>query len=152
MSERRAQRQYGKLAEQGRRLASEREDLIAAGADPADLPVPMHPMPPRHGGPIRAISLDPMPSRGEMEGVVRRGHLRELARMWTIVAATCVGALAGCVTAAGTMLVVNQAMTWQTGIVLLAAAGWIILAALAAREARKLRRRARPAPDPTQAA
>lgn len=31
------------LAEQGRRLASEREDLIAAGADPAELVVPLHP-------------------------------------------------------------------------------------------------------------
>jgi hypothetical protein len=30
-------------AETGRRLASEREDLIAAGADPADLLIPIHP-------------------------------------------------------------------------------------------------------------
>jgi hypothetical protein len=31
------------LAEQGRRLASEREDLIAAGADPRELLIPLHP-------------------------------------------------------------------------------------------------------------
>jgi hypothetical protein len=30
-------------AEQGRRLASERDDLIAQGVDPADLTVPLHP-------------------------------------------------------------------------------------------------------------
>lgn len=34
---------YDDLAEQGRKLASEREDLLAAGADPADLVVPLHP-------------------------------------------------------------------------------------------------------------
>jgi hypothetical protein len=31
------------LAEEGRRLASEREDLIAAGVNPAELAVPLHP-------------------------------------------------------------------------------------------------------------
>jgi hypothetical protein len=31
------------LAEQGRDLASQREDLIAQGADPQDLAVPLHP-------------------------------------------------------------------------------------------------------------
>lgn len=33
------------LAEQGRRLASIREDLIAQGVDPGELPVPLHPGP-----------------------------------------------------------------------------------------------------------
>lgn len=33
------------LAEQGRRLASVREDLIAQGGDPSELPVPLHPEP-----------------------------------------------------------------------------------------------------------
>jgi len=33
------------VAEEGRRLASEREDLIAAGANPASLLVPLHPEP-----------------------------------------------------------------------------------------------------------
>lgn len=36
-------RYYRALAEEGRRLASEREDLIAAGADPTTLGVPLHP-------------------------------------------------------------------------------------------------------------
>ena len=31
------------LAEQGRRLASQREDLIASGVDPAELAIPLHP-------------------------------------------------------------------------------------------------------------
>lgn len=31
------------LAEQGRQLASQREDLIAQGVDPNDLPIPLHP-------------------------------------------------------------------------------------------------------------
>lgn len=31
------------LGEQGRRLASERDDLIAQGANPADLAIPIHP-------------------------------------------------------------------------------------------------------------
>jgi len=33
------------LAEQGRRLASKRDDLIAAGVDPSDLLIPLHPQP-----------------------------------------------------------------------------------------------------------
>jgi hypothetical protein len=33
------------LAEQGRRLASEREDLVAQGVNPADLAVPLYPGP-----------------------------------------------------------------------------------------------------------
>lgn len=32
------------LLEQGRRLASQREDLIAAGVDPADLLIPLAPL------------------------------------------------------------------------------------------------------------
>jgi hypothetical protein len=36
----------GDLVEEGRRLASQREDLIAAGANPADLAVPLAPAPP----------------------------------------------------------------------------------------------------------
>lgn len=33
------------LAEQGRRLASQRDDLIAAGVDPSQLEIPLHPGP-----------------------------------------------------------------------------------------------------------
>lgn len=32
------------LMEEGRRLASEREDLIARGADPTELPIPLAPL------------------------------------------------------------------------------------------------------------
>lgn len=35
---------YDELMENGRRLASERDDLIAAGVDPADLIVPIAPV------------------------------------------------------------------------------------------------------------
>lgn len=46
------------LAEEGRRLASAREDLIAQGVDPNELPVPLHP--------------DPLPPVGtEVHGIVR---------------------------------------------------------------------------------
>lgn len=38
---------YGKDLEQGRRLASEREDLIADGIDPAELLIPVAPENPR---------------------------------------------------------------------------------------------------------
>lgn len=39
------------VAEEGRRLASEREDLIAAGVDPTTLLVPLHPEPLYEFGP-----------------------------------------------------------------------------------------------------
>jgi hypothetical protein len=53
------------LAEEGRRLASVREDLIAQGVDPSELPVPLHP--------------DPLPPLGnEVHGVVRSGQVRTL--------------------------------------------------------------------------
>lgn len=38
-------RYFRAAAEEGRRLASEREDLIAAGVDPTTLIVPIHPEP-----------------------------------------------------------------------------------------------------------
>lgn len=38
--------EYAALAEQGRRSASERDDLIAAGVDPAELAIPIHPADP----------------------------------------------------------------------------------------------------------
>jgi hypothetical protein len=41
----REQRQRRRLAEEGRRLASQREDLIAQGVDPAELEIPLHPGP-----------------------------------------------------------------------------------------------------------
>lgn len=51
------------LAEQGRRLASTREDLIAQGVDPNELPVPLHP--------------DPLPPLGsEVHGITRDAQVR----------------------------------------------------------------------------
>lgn len=53
------------LAEQGRRLASIREDLIAQGVDPNELPVPLHP--------------DPLPTLGrEVQGITRDAQVRTL--------------------------------------------------------------------------
>jgi len=53
------------LAEEGRRLASVREDLIAQGVDPNELPVPLHP--------------DPLPPLGrEVQGITRDAQVRTL--------------------------------------------------------------------------
>jgi hypothetical protein len=53
------------LAEEGRRLASVREDLIAQGVDPSELPVPLHP--------------DPLPPLGnEVHGITRDAQVRTL--------------------------------------------------------------------------
>lgn len=53
------------LAEEGRRLASIREDLIAQGANPDELPVPLHP--------------DPLPPLGnEVHGIVRGAQVHTL--------------------------------------------------------------------------
>jgi hypothetical protein len=37
---------HAALLEEGRRLASDRDDLIARGVDPAELPIPLAPMEP----------------------------------------------------------------------------------------------------------
>ena len=42
-AEREVRNETTDLAERGRRLASEREDLIAQGIDPRDLDIPLHP-------------------------------------------------------------------------------------------------------------
>lgn len=53
------------LAEQGRRLASIREDLIAQGVDPTELPAPLHP--------------DPLPPLGNrVDGIVRSAKVQTL--------------------------------------------------------------------------
>jgi hypothetical protein len=48
------------LAEEGRRLASQRDDLIAEGADPAALDVPVHPAdwPPEDDQPGDALRVE----------------------------------------------------------------------------------------------
>lgn len=146
-------RTYDRLAENGRRLASQRDDLIAAGVDPAELPVPLHPVPP----------LEPRPSGrifdGPPVGPSQAQHLRELSRAWAIVALACVAALAGSVSAVGATLVVNNAVTWHAMVGAGAALMWAGGAVLAGTHASGLRRRAhdltrpqlRAVPDTTEA-
>lgn len=111
-------RKYVRLREQGRRLASEREDLIAGGADPADLIVPLHPTEPpsRHVG--RHAEL-PDPD-------VEKRHARDLARVWLVVAVACVAAFAGCIATAGAMLIVAQEPTWHVWAAATAGLGWFV--------------------------
>lgn len=135
-STRRAWRRHDRLAERGRHLASTREDLIAAGVDPHELPVPLRPVPPPGPRPGRVFTGPPAgPSQAE--------YLREISRAWAIVALACFAALAGCVAAAGAMLVINDALTWEA--MLAAAAGlmWSGGALLAGTHARGLIVRAR---------
>lgn len=108
-------RKIRRLAERGRRLASQREDLIAAGHDPADLPIPLHPIEPVK--PRR--SLRPVPDLDP-----QAEYLRQLARAYLAVAFACLGAFAGCVSAMGATLVVNPDPTWHTWFSLAAALGW----------------------------
>lgn len=140
MTTRRQRRQAERLAERGRRLASTREDLIAAGANPADLPVPLHPvMPPQH---VRGrVWVGRAPDLHEEQ------HLAALSRAWVIVACACVAAFAGLASATGAALVVNGSPTWHAmfmaGMALLWAGGAVwasIYAATLWRRARVLRR------------
>jgi hypothetical protein len=133
---RRQWRQHDRLAERGRLLASAREDLIAAGADPDELPVPLHPVPPPGPRPGPAFTTPPAgPSQAQ--------YLRELSRAWAIVALACFAALAGCVAATGAMLVINDALTWEALVGTGAGLMWSGGALLAAGHASGLARRAR---------
>lgn len=123
MTTRRQWRRFKRLSEQGRHLASQREDLIVAGVDPAELPVPLHP--------VKPLGVEPR----------SRGMEAALVRVWLIVALACVGAFVGCLVATGAMLVVNQAPTWHTAVSALAGVCWVIGAALAVGNARRIRRR-----------
>lgn len=134
---RRQWRTYERLAENGRRLASRREDLIAAGVDPNDLPVPLHPVPPSGSAPRDRIFDGPTPGPSQVE------HLREISRAWAIVALACVAAFAGCISAVGAMLVINDALTWHALLGAGAALMWAGGALLAGSHASDLRRRAR---------
>ena len=111
-------RKYVRLREQGRQLASRREDLIAAGVDPAELLVPLHTVEPasrraaRHAAqPFRVVTHE-------------QEIARDLARVWLIVAVACFAAFAGCLAAMGAMLVVTQAPTWHAWAAGIAAVGW----------------------------
>lgn len=127
-------RQHRRLAERGRRLASKREDLIAAGADPAELPVPLHPEPPAK--PRRSLRAVP-----DMDPQAQ--YLRSLATAYLAVAFACLGAFAGCVSAMGATLSVNPDPTWHTWFALVAALGWGAGMIYAAAHAGHLRHKAR---------
>lgn len=102
MTTRRQWRRYVRAAERGRHLASAREDLIASGVDPAELPIPLHPMPP----PGR-VMIGRLPDLHEEE------HLAQLARAWGIVACACLAAFGGSMSAMGAALIINDTVTWH---------------------------------------
>lgn len=144
MSTRRQWRQHHRLAERGRHLASAREDLIAAGADPAELPIPLHPVPP---GPIRGrvwvgpatlgLPAERLPIPAYQE------HLAALSRAWAIVACACVAAFAGCGSTTGAALLVNDALTWHSVVTASMAVLWAGGAVWAGIYAASLHRRSR---------
>lgn len=112
-------RKYVRLRERGRRLASEREDLIAAGVDPAELLIPLHPVEPPVPRGVARHAAQPF------RVVTREQEIaRDLARVWLIVAVACFAAFAGCLAAMGAMLVVTQAPTWHAWAAGIAAVGW----------------------------
>ena len=131
-------RKYVRLRERGRQLASQREDLIAAGVDPAELLIPLHPLEPpaprgvaRHAAhSFRVVTLE-------------QEIARDLARVWLIVAVACFAAFAGCLAAMGAMLMVAQAPTWHAWAAGIAAVGWFAAAAAAAVTTDRLYRSAR---------
>lgn len=108
-STRRQWRRYARLAERGRDLASAREDLIASGVDPAELPIPLYPVPPPGPMPGR-VWLGRLPDPHEEE------HLAQLARAWAIVACACIAAFAGCMSTTGAALLINDALTWHAAV------------------------------------
>lgn len=128
MTTRRQWRQWKRLAERGRKLASQREDLIAAGVDPDELPIPLYPLSPN----------DP-PPRPDRE------QYRQLSVVWAIVAVACLGAFAGCVSATGAMLVVNNDLTWHAWVSAAGGLGWFVGMVASAAAAGRMHARAREA-------
>lgn len=70
-------------------------------------------------------------------------HLRELARVWIVVAAACLAAAGGAISAAGGLLVIHDALTWHTILSLLTGVVYVCAVGGAAGHARNLYRRAR---------
>lgn len=118
---------HRKLVERGRRLASQRETLILAGVDPAELPVPLYPVAPPPPG------VDP----------VEAGHLRQLAAAWTITTCGCVTAVVACMTSTGALLVVHDGVTWQAMCTAGAGVVWLAGVVASSLHAFRLGRRAR---------
>lgn len=120
-------RKWRRLAERGRRLASQRDDLIAAGIDPAELAIPLHPMPP-----------------AEYQGATDLGEglrLADLTRVWALVAVACLGAVAGCLVAVGTALTVSGDVTWPVWLCVVIGVLWAGGAILSGAHALELHRR-----------
>jgi hypothetical protein len=112
-----ANRKYVRLRERGRRLASEREDLVAAGVNPAELLIPAYPDEPPTGRRVPRHADVPAPD-------IERQIARDLANVWAIVVVACVAAFAGCLAAAGALLIVSQDPTWHVWVAAIAALAW----------------------------
>ena len=113
------QRKYRSIVERGRRLASQREDFIAAGVDPADLLIPLHPAQPSRSRRSARHAQLPDPD-------VEKRHAADLARVWLVVVVACLAAFAGCVATAGVMLAVTQEPTWHVWAAATAGLGWFV--------------------------
>ena len=131
-------RKYVRLRERGRQLASQREDLIAAGVDPAELLIPVHPV--ALGRSRRAARHAELPAALDLE---EAQHARDLASVWLIVAVACLAAFAGCAATAGAMMIVTQDLTWHAIVAGVAGIGWFAGALAAARTTDRLYRQAR---------
>ncbi len=70
-------------------------------------------------------------------------HLRELARVWIVVAAACLAAAGGAISATGGLLVIHDALTWHAILSLLTGVVYLCAVGGAAGHARNLYRRAR---------
>lgn len=135
-------RKYVRLRERGRRLASRRDDLIAAGVDPAELLVPDYPIDPPHPVELRSRHMArhaELPDPDAAEPLLES----DFARVWLLVAVACTAAFLGCIAAAGAMLMVTQAPTWHVWAAAVAGLGWAGAAGGAVRVVRRLYRQAR---------
>jgi hypothetical protein len=131
-------RKYVRLRKPGKPRASQREDLTAATmASEAwygvDVIVSDPPVRSRRGA--RHAQL-PDPD-------VEKRHAADLARVWLVVVVACVAAFAGCVAAAGAMLMVTQEPTWHVWVAATAGLGWFVAGCAFAAHVDRLHRWAR---------
>ena len=111
------QRKFRSIVERGRRLASQREDFIAAGGDPAELTAERYEL-------LRSRRLARHARLADPD--VEKRHAADLARVWLVVVVACVAAFAGCVATAGAMLMVTQEPTWHVWAAATAGLGWFV--------------------------